>query len=268
MPRKHLAQPRSPAQRARMPRAAGEVIQASCLTSLTHRQPHAKRFARPCIYSGSPPRLRPHDGCLPCVVSGALFATSLEYDDDPGLYGLVLLEIFRTVCGSCGAPAAHAHALARRAFLSSSLCCRQPPVGGSGAGLCVSLFPLSPSLVCRSIKLCHEQHPDAPAAAERAADRAERIAHVRSRAHARDRVPREGAAVRARCARCAWRVAAILGAVVAWEARRARWCAARRARWRCWRARSRGARFARAMPAGRRVRMGVLAGSWCRVGYC
>ena len=30
----------------------------------------------------------------------------------------------------------------------------------------------------------------------------------------------------------------------------------------------RGARLARAMPAGRRVRMGVLAGSWCRVGYC
>ena len=185
MPREHLAQPCSPAQRTRTPRAAGEAIRASCPAALTRRQPHAKRFARPCIYSGSPPRLRPHDGCLPCVVSGASFATSFEYDDDPGLYALVLLAILQTVCGSCGAPAAHANALARRAFLSSSLRCRQPPVGGSGAGLSVSLFPLSHSLVCRSIGICHERLRDAPAAAERAAYRAERIAQVRLRAHAR-----------------------------------------------------------------------------------
>jgi hypothetical protein len=170
-----------------------------------------------------------------CIVSGSSFATSFEYGDDPGLHELSLLAILATVCGSCGAPAAHANALARRAFPSSSLRCRQPPVGGSGAGLSVSLFPLSQSLVCRSIGICHEQLRDAPAAAERAAYRAKRIAQVRSRAHARDRVPREGAAVRACCARCAWRVAAILGAIVAWEARRVRWCAARRARRPCWR---------------------------------
>ena len=137
----------------------------------------------------------------------------------------------------------------------------------------VFVSPCSPShlLSCAgrsnyvmSNTLTRQRPPSAPQTARSAS----RTCVVRSRAHARDRVPREGAAVRARCARCAWRVAAILGAVVAWEARRARWCAARRARWRCWRARSRGARFARAMPAGRRVRMGVLAGSWCRVGYC
>ena len=161
-----------------------------------------------------------------------------------------------------------ANALARRAFLSSSLRYRQPPVGGSGAGLSVSLFPLSHSLVCRSIGICHERLRDAPAAAERAAYRAERIAQVCSRAHARDRVPREGAAVRACCARCAWRVAAILGAVVAWEARRVRWCAARRVRRPYWRARSRGARFARAMPAGRRASDGHFGQSVCRVGCC
>jgi len=92
---------------------------------------------------------------MPCIVSGSSFATSFEYDDDPGLCALALLAIIRTVCGSCGAPAAQANALARRAFLSSSLRCRQPPVGCSGAGLSVSLFPLSHSLVCRSIRLCH-----------------------------------------------------------------------------------------------------------------
>ena len=44
MPREHLAQPRSPAQLARTPRAAGEAIQASFPTALTRRQPHAKRL--------------------------------------------------------------------------------------------------------------------------------------------------------------------------------------------------------------------------------
>ena len=98
-------------------------------------------LASPCIYTGSPPRLRPHRRLLPRIVSGSSFAISFEYDDDPGLYALGILAILRMVCGSCGAPAAHANALARRAFLSSSLRCRQPPVGSSGAGLSVSLFP-------------------------------------------------------------------------------------------------------------------------------
>ena len=44
MPREHLAQPRSPAQLARTPRAAGEAIQAPCPAALTRRQPHAKRL--------------------------------------------------------------------------------------------------------------------------------------------------------------------------------------------------------------------------------
>ena len=166
---------------ARPRMAGGGIVSGIPMDWLQPQSQHAQATLAP-----EPDRRLPtQPSRSPCIVSGSSFAISFECNDDPGLYALVLLAILQTVCGSCGAPAAHANALARRAFLSSSLRCRQPPVGGSGAGLSASLFPLSHSLVCRSIRLCHEQPRDAPAAAEHAAYRAERIAQVRLRAHAR-----------------------------------------------------------------------------------
>ena len=129
-------------QSARASPTAGEAIQASCLAAPARRKPPATRPSRPRIYICGSPRLRPHSRLLPLIVSGTLLATSSTCCNDTGLYPHVLFTLLRMVCGSCGAPAAHANARPRRAPPSSPLRCRDRSVGGSGAGL---LRPLIPS---------------------------------------------------------------------------------------------------------------------------
>ena len=72
---------------------------------------------------------------LPLILSGTLLAISSTSCNDPGLPPLGLFKLLRMVCGSCGAPAAHANAPPRRALPSSPLRCRDRCGRGSGAGL-------------------------------------------------------------------------------------------------------------------------------------
>ena len=187
------------------------------------------------------------------------------------LFGILLIYASaptRTVTGRGVRPASKRMGSPAARSMPSPLRCRKRTVCGSGAVFCVALFPLSHLLLRRSFRLCGLRLPGRPVHAERAAQRPERVASVCARVSAREREVRGRAALRACCARCAWRMLAILGAGEAHARRQSRWCAARRVRRLWWRARWRGARFARVRAGGRRVRMRVLAGSWCRVWNC
>ena len=64
MPGEHLAPPRTPAQRARTPRATGEAISPSYPTALTRRKPTATRLCRALAFTYAARRDRARtDGC-------------------------------------------------------------------------------------------------------------------------------------------------------------------------------------------------------------
>jgi hypothetical protein len=180
MPGEHLAPPRTPAQRARTPRAAGEAISPSYPTALTRRKPPATRLSRPRIYICRSPRSRPHSRLLPLILSGTLLAISSTCCNDPGLPPHGLFKLLRMVCGSCGAPAAHANAPPRRALPSSPLRCRDRCGRGSGAGLLRRPVPFSPMPVRRSFRLWLGHISMSLAACERAEARAESVASARA----------------------------------------------------------------------------------------
>ena len=170
--------------------------------------------------------------------------------------------------GSRSAARVEANGIACRALLPSPLHCRKRTVCGSGAVFCVALFPLSHLLLRRSFRLCEWRLRGQSGGAERAAQREKRVASVCVCVSVRATEVRGRAAVRACCARCAWRMLAILGAGEAHARRQSRWCAARRVRRPWWRARWRATRFDRMIRAARRVPMGARAGPGCSLGHC
>ena len=95
------------------------------------------------------------------------------------------LEADTTMCGSRCAACVEANAIARRALLPSPLRCRGRAACGSGADLCVALFPLSHLLLRRSFRLCEWRLPGWPGDDERAALRVERVASTRACVSAR-----------------------------------------------------------------------------------
>ena len=179
------------------------------------------------------------------------------------------LEADTTMCGSRCAAGVEANAIARRALLPSPLRCRGRAACGSGADLCVALFPLSHLLLRRSFRLCEWRLPGWPGDDERAALRAERVASMRACVSARAGVARDRAAFAACCRRCAWCQAVSSERVIACAPVRSRCCAVCRVRLSSCRARSRDKRSRIGAHHGRRgAATGARAGAVCRLVSC